>query len=280
MSNRHAKEDWSELEKLLQRPWPYNSELLGGNEDAQAGRFQEALETYDRLLELDSDNILVHILKGKAYRWLQRIEEATASYLQALALVERVLSNDPDNVSAYLYKGDILFSIDCDEAGLKDCDELALQAYEQAIRLDPTNLDAYLNKGWLLSANGRFREAMQAYDQALLLDPTNPDIYAYKGEVYWETGRFEKALQAHEQSIALNPAEPTYYADKATVLTQLGRMEEAKQADAQYRSLMEHLGRVEIEYPVEGFLTPKQREAFEQELRETWLRQQKKKESH
>lgn len=279
MSGTQQKEEgWSERETLLQQPWPYNRDLLRGNEDEQKGRFQEALLAYDRLLEQNSENILVQMLKAGTLRWLRRFEEATTAALQALALAERALNNDSENISAYLYKGDILFSIDSEYTDLKDCDAAALQAYEQAILLDPSNTDAYLNKGWLLSTLDRFRGAMQAYEQALLLEPNNPYIHACIGNVYWETGRFEQALQAQERSIELDPTEPTYYGDKATILTQLGRAGEARQAEAQYRTLMEQQGRVEIDYPAEGFLSPKAQEVRDQEFREfqeRWLRRQK-----
>src|SRR5712691_11406449 len=108
MTENENKKSYRLPERSLREPWPYNSKLLSGNKDASAHRFEAALRVYNRIVEDDSENVLVYLLKGKVLDSLKQEEEAKEAYRQALQCAERAILRDPRNASAYLYKGDAL----------------------------------------------------------------------------------------------------------------------------------------------------------------------------
>jgi tetratricopeptide (TPR) repeat protein len=176
------------------------------------GRYEKALEVYERVIQLAPTDANAYHRKGIALNRLGRNKEALEVYEQAIRL-------DPTYAEVYYNKGIALGDLGRNKE--------ALLAYEQAIRLDPTHAEAYYHKGVALSRLGRNEEALVIYEQATRLDPKNADAHYNKGIILGKIGRYEEALLAYEQVIRLAPTDARAYMEKGNMLSKLGRNEEA-----------------------------------------------------
>ena len=90
-----------------------------------AGRQQEAIQNYDKAVELAPKLFVAWYNRGNALADLGRHEEAIASYQEALTL-------DPYHIEANFNLGYALMKIDRD---------MAISAFERVLALDPTHSD-------------------------------------------------------------------------------------------------------------------------------------------
>ena len=133
-----------------------------GIEHGNAGRYMEALVTFDQAIQLDPQFAIAHFNRGSALYGLKRYDEALPAFDQASQL-------DPQFSEAYYSKGATLWM-------LKFYNE-ALEAYDQAIKLDPQLAFAPNCRGNVFHDLQRYPEALVCYDQAIKLDPHNGMFY-------------------------------------------------------------------------------------------------------
>ncbi|MEH1768995.1 MAG: CHAT domain-containing protein, partial [Nostoc sp.] len=120
------------------------------------GRFEEAIASYDRAIEIKPDDDLAWYNRGVVLDNLGRFEEAIASY-------DRAIEIKPDNDSAWINRGSTL-----DKLGRF---EEASASYDRAIEIKPDNDSAWYNRGITLDKLGRFEEAIASFDNALKFKP-------------------------------------------------------------------------------------------------------------
>src|SRR6266566_800152 len=186
-----------------------------GNQLYNHAHYQEALQAYERAIQLDAGYAHAYEGKGSLLYDLKHYHEALEAYEQAIRL-------DPTSASAYNGKGDALYY-------LKRYHE-ALLAYERAIQLDPSYVTAYNGKSWTLWQLKRFEEALIAYEQAIRLDPSCASTYNGEGNTLYDLDRYQEALVAYEQAIQLDPKLAYAYDGKGWALWQLKHYGEALEA--------------------------------------------------
>jgi len=123
---------------------------------ASAGRYDEALNAFDRALELRPDYPPALINRGNALEDLRRPDAALASYDRALSIM-------PENAGVNINRGNALSALG-DHRG-------ALESYDRAIALDAASAGAFYCRGEALLELGRFDEAADSFGRALVLDP-------------------------------------------------------------------------------------------------------------
>jgi predicted O-linked N-acetylglucosamine transferase (SPINDLY family) len=153
-------------------------------------RWTEAVASYDRAIELAPEDFLSYYNRGSALKNLERFEEALSSYQGALSLKR-------DYVVAYINCGNVLQKLKRYEA--------ALANYEKAIEFDPGNAAAFLGRGVSLASLRRFSEALVSYDRAIALDGRFTEAYIDRGIALHEMGKSEAALASYDTAIVLDP---------------------------------------------------------------------------
>ena len=116
------------------------------------GRYEEAIECYNKALEIDPDYGDAWNNKGIVLDDLGRYEEAIECYNKALEI-------DPDNAYVWNNKGVSLYHLGRYEE--------AIECYNKALEIDPNYGDAWFNKGNALSKLGRYEEAIECFNRAL-----------------------------------------------------------------------------------------------------------------
>ncbi len=143
------------------------------------GRFEEALEAFEKAVQLKPDVALLWKFRGNVLVDLNWPDQAVASFRHALAL-------DPRDWDAAYNSGALLFQ-------LERLDE-AVAFFDLCDRLQPNHAPTLQKRALALHRLGRFEEALADDERAHALDPTNADICNHIGNVLQSLGRSQEAL--------------------------------------------------------------------------------------
>ncbi|NEO16535.1 MULTISPECIES: tetratricopeptide repeat protein [unclassified Moorena] len=177
----------------------------------QAGKYQQALMTYEKAIARDSNLAEAHWGRCYSLNSLGRTPEGLAACDQALAL-------KPDYPEALWSKGAALESQNTPTAITQ-----ALTLYEQAIAIKPDFADAWINRGVALHKLKRYSEAIKAYERALQLNPNSADAWSNLGAAYWAKGQYKEAINAMENALQIQPNHPNAKNLRQQAREQLGR---------------------------------------------------------
>ena len=192
-------------------------------------RYQDALDSLLKALELDSSKAIWHHSVGMVLEKVGAITQAIRAYQEALGI-------DPQWISSYNSLGNILF-----EAG-----ELAQaeSMYRQVLVACPEHFAGYLNLGNVLLARNQVDEAIEAYEKALSLKPRNPDIlnnlalafeaknepsqsYVYLGFSFYRQGQYQEAIAQFQKVTEPQARDIDFYLAIADCYEHLNEYEEA-----------------------------------------------------
>jgi len=206
-------------------------------------RYEEALQCYDKAIQLEPNSTEYWSNKGLAFFKLSRYDEALPCFDKATQL-------EPNNAEYWSNKGLAFFK-------LSRYDE-ALTCFDKATQLEPNNAGYWNMKGnTYLSRSGSFKrsnelqshglfssiisfllfsdsfklhqidEAIQCYDKATQLEPNNAGYWDNKGWALYNLKRYDEALQCYDKAIELEPNNAVYWDNKGVALYDLKRYNEA-----------------------------------------------------
>jgi len=176
------------------------------------GKYQEAIECYDRAIEINPRYAEAWSNKGNALSGLGRHEEAIECY-------DRALGIDPRLAEAWYNKGVTL-------SGLGKYQD-AIVCYDRALEINPIFMQAWSNKGNALSGLGRHQEAIGCYDRALEINPIFMQAWSNKGNALSGLGRHEEAIECYDRALGIDPRLAEAWGSKGNALFGLGRHQEA-----------------------------------------------------
>jgi tetratricopeptide (TPR) repeat protein len=171
-----------------------------GNNAYKLGQNQQALDSYNAAISLDSTFFKAHYGKGLTLKRLRRYEEAVVAYQAAIR-------HSSTYTDAYVALGKIY-----NETGKPD---MAIQTYQKAVQNDPSASKAYYELGAVyLDAKKDHNRAAENFMRATQLD-TEYDLAFYSlGVALTELGRLDDAELALENAISVSDrkkwAEPHY----------------------------------------------------------------------
>jgi Flp pilus assembly protein TadD len=181
-----------------------------GNRD-----YYMAFVQYEKSLEIQPDNLRIHLKQGLLFLNTGKYEEAAKSFFT-------VAEKDPGNAFAYEGLGNAFFEMRKygeAEAHFRKAVEIeprlwksrnflghiydfqkkydqASREYAEAIRLKPDEGLLYNNLGVSLSLAGRYEESIRAFKKALGTKGPKDRVYNNLGMVLAKTGRYDAALEA------------------------------------------------------------------------------------
>lgn len=213
----------------------------------RSGRREDALQAFDRAIQLKPDDV-------QGWKNLAGVLFELQCTSEALLAYRKVLAFDPRDWDAtcrigYLHyqSGQLEDALACFER----CDALrpnhgpilhvratclfGLKRYEQAIsagkhahRLDPTNADTCNNIGLALSTLNRHEEALPWFDHAIALRPSFDAALYHKAFTLGKLSRVDEAMAIHDRlQAALGPDSSITDLRLAKLLIDLHRPEDA-----------------------------------------------------
>ncbi|XP_072160483.1 protein O-mannosyl-transferase Tmtc3 [Bemisia tabaci] len=203
------------------------------------GRFQEALNYFQKAVSVQEDDIGAHINVGRTYNHLKMFKEAEAAYLKAKALLPKAKPGEsyqariaPNHLNVFLNLANLIAK---NETRLEEADLL----YRQAISMRADYTQAYINRGDVLLKLNRTKEAQEVYERALFYDSNNPDIYYNLGVVFLEQGKASQALAYLDKALEFDPEHEQALLNSAILLQELGRAELRKVARERLLKLLQ-----------------------------------------
>ena len=94
--------------------------------------------------------------------------------------------------------------------------DLAVQDFDQAIKLSPTFAFPFYNRALSFVEKGEFDRAIGDYDVYVRLVPADPDGFSSRGIAYNDKGDYDRAIQDYDKAISLK-------ADDAGALNNRGK---------------------------------------------------------
>jgi tetratricopeptide (TPR) repeat protein len=221
---------------------------------ADQSRWDEAIDSYTKALDLEPADPVSLLGRGRAYSscecWAEaqrdyegavradpRCAEALTNlaaiycdvheeYERALEYVKQALDANKDLVKAWVNRGIILRHL----GRLQD----AVDSYDHALSLEPRNAFALLRKGAMLTDElGLYDEALQCFNEAAKVAPENPECWWNLSQVYMHKEDFETAVAQIDKLLELEPDNMAARGNKAALLQRLGRGAEAAAVMAQ-----------------------------------------------
>ena len=139
----------------------YKKYLDDGIYDFQCGKYSEALDNFNKSLELKKDWEIPYFYRGVANQALENFDDAILDYTKAIQVNEKM-------VDAYYNRANILLS----RKDIQNPDiERAISDLEKSIELDPKFTNAYFAMGAALKKIGKYQEALVCLDKVLELQP-------------------------------------------------------------------------------------------------------------
>jgi tetratricopeptide (TPR) repeat protein len=201
---QHNPQDNSPAETLRERILFWH-----GNTLDELGRYEEAIASYDKTIEIKPDDDAAWYNRGFALLNLGRYEEAIASF-------DKTIEIKPDNDAAWYNRGVALFK-------LGRLDE-AIASFDKAIEFNSDLHQTWYNLGYALSNLGRYEEAIASFDKAIEFKPDNDAAWYNRGIALRKLGRYEEAIASFDKTIEFKPDKDEAWHNRGSALGNLGRL--------------------------------------------------------
>lgn len=248
LSNLNRSQDAIEIFKKILYSHPHLSDvkLAYANELKQIGEHKQAYEIAKELFEDSEFSIAGKLLAAECANKIEDIPNALKLYESAwkeqpddpnlwqlwVSLAER-WEDWETAVRAYSSAAEFFepsagFLINAGRAlGNVGEYQMAMQCFEDAIKLDPQDTNAYLNAGDLLYHAEKYADAVLMYRAGISLGASSSDAWLMLGNSLAQIGALETAVRAYEQSLEINPNEEKAKENLQVVQEEIERIKKA-----------------------------------------------------
>jgi tetratricopeptide (TPR) repeat protein len=181
-----------------------------GNLQDTVGELEDAIVSYNKVIEFDPNFSMAYANRGLAYAKLLQYENASKDY-------EKAINLSPKDVVAYNNRGVLYVT-------LLDYPR-AIDDFSKVIELDPNAAYAYYNRGSISDALGQYEHAIEDFSAAIDIDPNMTAAYGNRGISYRNLGNYERALEDYERAIKIDPEDSIAYSNRGYVYGILGNYE-------------------------------------------------------
>lgn len=149
----------------------------------------EALTTLNQILLRDPQNAEAFFMSG-------RVALDKGDTTNAIAAIKKSVQINADNVDAWMFLGRIYATRN---------NPLAIQFYDNALRVDSNNLEVRESKGAFYKRRGETDKAFAVYRDIIARNPDYSDAYFDMGMIFLEQDSFQKAYNNFDIAIKTDP---------------------------------------------------------------------------
>jgi len=200
-----------------------------GRECMKSKKFLEALNYFNRALEINPMDSGMWLDKGSVLISLKRDNEALDCFDESIRL-------NPDSELAWTKKG--VWFLDVSK------DKESIPYFNEALRINPFN--TYAKKGLEMAQNlnnwayddliikynklykeGKVEEASKVLDQVLKINPKDSGLWATKAGINITLEKYEEALDCINKALKINPKNFSAWVNKGAYYSKLNKFDEA-----------------------------------------------------
>lgn len=168
------------------------------------GHYQQAIDSFSKLIELAPDNADAYKNRGVSYMKLEKFDLAIIDFEKAKQLFPELKGLYSNLGVAWYYKKEY---------------EKAIENYDLEIQMASDHPVTYFNRALCLAELGRNKEALEDLSKTLKLKPDFYWAICYKADLLAEEGEDAKAIETYKEAIKQNP-KSTYATEKLVLLKQ------------------------------------------------------------
>lgn len=187
--------------------------LERGQRHFDLGRFDAALQDFDRALEINDGHAEAHFWRGMVLGRMGRVDDS-------IVALDTYIGRNPMSSLAYtkrgvrhIWNGDL---------------QRAERDLKQAIALDPNNAEAHDDLGVVYAQREAYQPALEHFQKTVSIDPSYQKGHHNRAMVLYLTGQLEPALQAANESQRLAPNDRGTVLLKGQILKAMGREQQAQ----------------------------------------------------
>lgn len=183
--------------------------------------YQAAIDAFEQVLKMDSENIEASILLSKAYEKAEKFDGSLKAILKA---DEFLTKKGEKNIAVEKQLASVLLSTGSLEQAEEKIERLSLEACENGNPNEPEILDL---KQQLCICNDDEEGADTFHKKIIATNPSYTKDIAHKGNRYFQLGNLEKAVQAYTEYLESNNKDSSYWVALGRVNEVLGNDIEA-----------------------------------------------------
>ncbi len=183
-----------------------------GNIYRSANRLEDAINCYQKALELNPGSADSHLNLGIALTEKGEI-------IGAIAAFETALAANPYHPRAHITLGDLLQS-------QGDLDR-AIACYQKAIALQPESFEALTSLGMAFYRKGCLQESQRTYEHALSIDPFSITALSNIAATFYEQGKIDMATACYREVLNIQPLSPDAHINLGFLIGQQGKYRES-----------------------------------------------------
>jgi tetratricopeptide (TPR) repeat protein len=179
--------------KLKKSLSPTDKDLTEGSDLFRAGKYDQAIESFKRVVEKFPSNYEGFYNLGLSYMKKKEMDSAITALQKAAELNPQSLEVVFALGESYFVKGDI---------------EKALQSFSRAIELKPESATAHYDLGLAYYKLNKNEEALAQFDKAIELNPNGASVYYQAGLAAIRLESFDRAIKYFEGFLKIEPNAP------------------------------------------------------------------------
>ncbi|MBW2597070.1 MAG: tetratricopeptide repeat protein, partial [Deltaproteobacteria bacterium] len=184
------------------------------------GRYEEAIELYHKLAEVNPENDSIVMSLAWAYRDSGRLSDA-------VACLEKLLEKELKRKTFTGFAFDELVKIYRNEGNY----ERLVTICESAVAAQPNDVSLLTTLGNSYLEAGKPDRAVEVFKMITEMEPDAPSFFCNLGNVHVAAGDFEKAENAYNRAISTEPTDAhRFYNELGNVLSLAGQYDRAETA--------------------------------------------------
>lgn len=257
MKAERTPEALDSIDRCISAEWPsglagdytvytHKRFVLRGQILAVLGRHQEALDMFDRALDVDPGFPTCLYSRAATLEKMGRLIEAQAGFraavddasthvisLKGLGRIHTALGQHRDAADAFSgawhaapedFEAWVGWANACQAWGHIPA---LVAAYEAFARLHEPSVDILINWGRALDAAGQAERALHCFTEAMKREPTNANAYFNCGDLLYRMGNAQDAAHLYEAGLRYDPANPDGWFTLGNAFAQVGLTENA-----------------------------------------------------
>ena len=190
------------------------------NEDLyiKAVEYNYYMQNYEAAINFANDLIGINKYNAEAYFLKGMIYKEIGQDKKAISALQTCTEVDPTFYNAYMQLG-LIYS--------KQKDDLAIQYFENAIRIKEGSREAYYAIAYHYQRKKEFKQAIAAYKKMIAMNPKDHEVFFNVGHCYIGLDSLNKAYNHFDLAIKIQPQYAGAYYMKGNISESLGNNEDA-----------------------------------------------------